>query len=38
VFDKQPPQLWQYGFDSNTDARTYETVGRFYWARVGVKF
>lgn len=38
VFDKQPPQLWQYGFDSNTDARTYDTVGRFYWARVGVKF
>jgi iron complex outermembrane recepter protein len=38
VFDKQPPQLFQFGFDSNTDARTYDTIGRYYWARVGVKF
>jgi outer membrane receptor protein involved in Fe transport len=38
VFDKQPPQLWQYGFNGNTDERTYDTVGRYYFARVGVKF
>ncbi len=38
VFDKQPPILWQYGFNGNTDERTYDTVGRYYWARVGVKF
>ncbi len=38
VFDKQPPQLWQYGFNGNTDERTYDVVGRYYWARVGVKF
>ena len=38
VFDKQPPILWQYGFNGNTDERTYDVVGRYYWARVGVKF
>ena len=38
VFDKQPPVLWQYGFNNNTDERTYSTMGRYYWARVGVKF
>lgn len=38
VFDKQPPILWQYGFNGNTDERTYDTAGRYYWARVGVKF
>ena len=38
VFDKQPPVLWQFGFNGNTDERTYDTVGRYYWARIGVKF
>ncbi|MEO8010204.1 MAG: TonB-dependent receptor, partial [Dokdonella sp.] len=38
VFAKQPPILWQYGFNGNTDERTYDTVGRYYWARVAVKF
>lgn len=38
VGNKQPPQLWHYGFNGNTDERTYDVVGRFYWARVGVKF
>ncbi len=38
VFDKQPPILWQYGFNGNTDERTFDVVGRYYWARVGVKF
>jgi len=38
VFDKQPPMLWNYGFNGNTDERTYDVVGRYYWARVGVKF
>lgn len=38
LFDKQAPQLWQYGFNGNTDERTYDTVGRFYWMRAGVKF
>ncbi len=38
VGNKQPPQLWQFGFNGNTDERTYDVVGRYYWARVGVKF
>lgn len=38
LFDKQPPLLWQYGFNGNTDERTYDTVGRYYWMRAGVKF
>ena len=38
VFDKQAPQLWQYGFNGNTDERTYDTMGRYYWMRAGVKF
>lgn len=38
LFDKQAPQLWQYGFNGNTDERTYDTVGRYYWMRAGVKF
>jgi outer membrane receptor protein involved in Fe transport len=38
VFDKQAPVLWQYGFNGNTDERTFDTVGRYFWARVGVKF
>jgi len=38
VGNKQPPLLWQYGFNGNTDERTYDVVGRYYWARVGVKF
>ena len=38
VFDKQPPLLFQFGFNGNTDERTYDVVGRYYWASVGVKF
>jgi outer membrane receptor protein involved in Fe transport len=38
VFDKQAPVLWQYGFNGNTDERTYDTMGRYYWMRAGVKF
>lgn len=38
VFDKQPPLLYQYGFNGATDERTFDVVGRFYWGRVSVKF
>jgi outer membrane receptor protein involved in Fe transport len=38
AFDRQPPILWQYGFNGNTDERTYDTVGRYYWTRLTVKF
>ncbi|BBD80805.1 TonB-dependent receptor plug domain-containing protein [Aerosticca soli] len=38
AFDKKPPMLWQYGFNGNTDERTYDTVGRYYWTRISMKF
>ena len=39
VFDKQPPLFYQNNvINANTDVNTYDTIGRFYWARVGVKF
>ena len=40
VANKQPPQLY-YDTNSNnlgTDPSTFDTVGRFYWARLTVKF
>jgi hypothetical protein len=39
AFNKQPP-LYYTGItvNANTDVRTYDTVGRFYWARAVVKF
>jgi len=37
--DRQPPILYQNNvLNANTDANTYDLVGRFYWARVTVKF
>ena len=39
VFDKQPPLFYQNNvLNSNTDVNTYDTLGRYYWARVSVKF
>ena len=39
AFDKQPPLYYQNNVtNANTDVRTYDTVGRFYWARATVKF
>jgi outer membrane receptor protein involved in Fe transport len=39
VFDKQPPIFTQTSVvNANTDVNTYDTVGRFYWARATVKF
>lgn len=39
AFDKQPPYYYQnIVTNANTDVRTYDTVGRFYWGRVTVKF
>lgn len=39
AFDKQPP-LYYTGItvNANTDVRTYDTIGRYYWARATVKF
>lgn len=31
--NKQPPMFYQWGSNSNTDAYTYDLVGRYYWMR-----
>lgn len=39
AFDKQPPVLFQNNVtNGNTDPVTFDTVGRYYWARFSVKF
>ncbi|KAA0068252.1 TonB-dependent receptor [Rhodanobacter sp. T12-5] len=36
--DKIPPLVYQNGTNYNVDASTYDTLGRYYWARATVKF
>ncbi|MEO8458936.1 MAG: hypothetical protein ABI451_00265 [Dokdonella sp.] len=38
IGDKQPPLLYQYAFNGNTDERTFDTVGRYYFTNINVKF
>lgn len=39
VFDLQPPIMYQNNvLNSNTDTNTYDTIGRYFWARVTVTF
>lgn len=39
VGDIQPPFLWANNtLNANTDTATFDTLGRYYWARVTVKF
>ena len=39
VSDKQPPILYQQNvINANTDVNTYDTIGRYYFAKVTVKF
>lgn len=39
VSDKQPPLVYQNnGLNGNTDERTFDTVGRYYWATATVTF
>lgn len=39
VFDKQPPILFQNNVtNGNTDPVTFDTVGRYYFARFSIKF
>jgi iron complex outermembrane recepter protein len=39
VADKQPPLLYQNNsLNGNTDERTFDTVGRYYWMNVGFTF
>ncbi|GGA33833.1 TonB-dependent receptor [Dyella nitratireducens] len=36
--DKQPPMFYQWGSNGNTDAYTYDLIGRYYWMRATVSF
>jgi iron complex outermembrane receptor protein len=36
--DKIPPLIYQNGLNYNVDTSTYDTLGRYYWARATVKF
>ncbi|MEO8777148.1 MAG: TonB-dependent receptor [Rhodanobacter sp.] len=36
IADKQPPMFYQWGSNSNTDAYTYDLLGRYYWVRASV--
>ena len=39
VFDKEPPMLWaNHSQNANTDPNDFDTLGRYYWGRVTVKF
>jgi outer membrane receptor protein involved in Fe transport len=39
VFDKQPPLIYQNNsLNGNTDERTFDTVGRYYWTSLTVNF
>lgn len=39
VFDKQPPMLYANNtLNANTDPSNFDLMGRYYWARVTVKF
>jgi iron complex outermembrane recepter protein len=37
IFNRQPPLIYQNG-QVNTDTATYDTMGRYYWARATLKF
>lgn len=36
--NKTPPLFYQWGSNSNTDAYTYDQIGRYYWVRATVTF
>ncbi|MBN6101721.1 TonB-dependent receptor [Xanthomonas sp. CFBP 8703] len=39
VFDKQPPMLYQNNvLNANTDVNSFDTVGRYLWARYSMNF
>jgi outer membrane receptor protein involved in Fe transport len=39
VFDKQPPVLFaNNSLNANTDPSSFDLMGRYFWARVTVKF
>jgi outer membrane receptor protein involved in Fe transport len=36
--NKQPPMFYQWGSNGNSDAYTYDLIGRYYWMRATVAF
>jgi len=36
--DKQPPLVYQNSGNYNVDTATYDSIGRYYWARATIKF
>ncbi len=39
LFDKQPPMLYANNtLNANTDPSDFDLMGRYFWARVTVKF
>ena len=39
LFDKQPPLLYANNvLNANTDPSDFDTIGRYFWGRVTVKF
>ncbi|MGH8121733.1 MAG: hypothetical protein ACREPT_03080, partial [Rudaea sp.] len=39
ITDKTPPIFYQNNvINANVDVNTYDTVGRFFWAKLTVKF
>lgn len=38
LFNKIPPLIYQNGANYNVDTATYDTLGRYFWARATVKF
>ena len=38
ITDRTPPIIYQNGLNYNVDTATYDTLGRYFWGRVTVKF
>jgi outer membrane receptor protein involved in Fe transport len=39
LFDRDPPRFWGYSANAaNTDASTYDTMGRFFWVKARLAF
>jgi len=38
IGNRTPPIIYQNGLNYNVDTATYDTLGRYYWGRVTVRF
>ncbi len=36
--DRKPPRFYRYSNAANTEASTYDTLGRYFWSRLRVEF